>query len=266
MKNLSIGNLEIGETGKPLFIAGPCVIENYKMLEKTAVYLKNLSVEKDFKFVLKVSYDKANRTSGDSFRGPGLKKGLKLVKRIKKKLDVPVLMDVHCSQQIKEAGKVADCLQIPAFLCRQTDLIVEAGRTGLPVNIKKGQFMQPDAMKFQAEKALGGGSGGVLLTERGTFFGYGDLIVDMRGIVRMREDGFLVLFDATHSQQKPAGADRETGGNRKYVIPMVKAALAAGARGIYCEVHPEPSKARSDRETQLNFEQFKKLVNEVSRM
>ncbi len=264
MKNFTVKNLNISTLEKPLFVAGPCIIENYKMLEKTTKFLISQTSKKDIPFILKVSYDKANRTSMDSFRGPGLKKGLKLIRKIKTKFKVPILIDIHCSKEAKKAGKVADCLQIPAFLCRQTDLMISAGQTGLPVNIKKGQFMAPEAMALQAKKAIRGGSPGVILTERGTVFGYGDLIVDMRSIIEMRSAGFPVLFDATHSQQKPAGSTKETGGTKKYIIPMAQAALTAGAGGIYCEVHPDPPKAKSDSKTQLNFEEFAELLGKVS--
>ncbi|MFO7869573.1 MAG: 3-deoxy-8-phosphooctulonate synthase, partial [Bacteroidales bacterium] len=176
---------------------------------------------------------------------------------------LPLLVDVHCRREVKPAAETADCLQIPAFLCRQTDLITEAGATGLVVNIKKGQFMSPGAMPLQGEKALRAGSGGVVFTERGTTFGYSDLVVDMRSIVIMKESGFPILFDVTHSQQSPPAGEKESGGSRKFVVPLAKAAVAAGADGIYAEVHPNPPKARSDRQTQLSFHEFEELVNAV---
>ncbi len=263
---IKIGDAIAGD-GNKIIVAGPCVIEDFSMLEKTAAFLKDIASKRKIPVVLKASYDKANRTSVSAFRGPGIEKGLEMIAAVKKKLSLPVLVDIHCRQEAVLAAKVADCLQIPAFLCRQTDLLASAGKTGLPVNIKKGQFISPRAMRLQGEKALEAGSGGVIFTERGTSFGYNDLIVDMRSIVIMKETGGGVFFDVTHSQQSPpSGTDTGTSGSRKFTIPLCCAALAAGADGIYAEVHPCPSEAKSDRDTQLSFREFEGLVDAVSEM
>lgn len=262
LKPVKIGPLVLG-SGRPVVVAGPCVIEDFEMLKKTALFLADKAKKSDINIVFKASYDKANRTSGESFRGPGPEKGLKMIAELKKQIDLPVLVDVHCRREISPAAEIADCLQIPAFLCRQTDLITEAGASGLAVNIKKGQFMSPGAMRLQGEKALGAGSAGVVFTERGTTFGYSDLVVDMRSIVIMKETGWPVLFDATHCQQSPPSGEKESGGSRKFVIPLAKAAVASGADGIYAEVHPDPPKARSDRQTQLSFSKFEELIDAV---
>ncbi|MGM0569060.1 MAG: 3-deoxy-8-phosphooctulonate synthase [Elusimicrobiota bacterium] len=248
---------------RPVFVAGPCVIENFSMLKKTALFLDGIARSRKKNIVFKASYDKANRTSGDSFRGPGLKKGLQMLAEIKKEIELPILVDIHCSSHARAAAEVADCLQIPAFLCRQTDLIKSAASTGAAVNIKKGQFMSPYSMKLQAEKALSSGNGQVIFTERGTVFGYGDLVVDMRAIVIMKEFGFPVLFDVTHSLQKPSSGTRSSGGDRRFLFPMSRAAMACGADGIYAEVHPDPDRAKSDRKTQIDFNCFERMLDEV---
>ncbi len=260
---VKIKNIEIGN-GEPVFVAGPCIIEDYDMLQETARFLDSL--KRNNRIIMKISYDKANRTSLDSFRGPGLKKGIKFISKIKNKYDIPVLVDVHCKADVEKVSKVADCIQIPAFLCRQTDLLIAAARTGKPVNIKKGQFMSPWAMNFQAEKILKTSNSGIILTERGTSFGYDELIVDMRSILIMKKNGYPVLFDATHSQQTPPTEGVATGGRKEFIIPLAKAAVAVDADGIYCEIHPDPENAKSDRETQLNFSEFEKLLYEVSLM
>jgi len=263
-RKIRISDIEIGEGCMPVFIAGPCVIENYEMLEECAEFLKSLST--DYNIIMKMSYDKANRTSGSSFRGPGLEEGVKMIEAIRKKYRLPVLVDIHCRNEVGPVSEVADCLQIPAFLCRQTDLLAEAGRSGRPVNIKKGQFMSPKSIVIQAEKVLCAGCKNVSITERGTFFGYSDLVVDMRSIVDIEKAGFPALFDVSHSQQRPPSGGSETSGTREYVMPLTKAAVAAGADGLYCEIHPQPDKALSDRGTQMSFVEFEELLNEVSEM
>lgn len=264
MSKVKIRDVEIGGGKEPVFVAGQCVIEDFDMLEETAQFLDSL--KKKNKIIMKFSYDKANRTSLDSFRGPGLEKGIEMISRIKDKYSLPILVDVHCKNDVKRVSEVADCIQIPAFLCRQTDLLVAAARTGKPVNIKKGQFMSPWAMSLQAEKILKNSNTQIILTERGTSFGYGELIVDIRSILIMKENGYPVLFDATHSQQQPPTEGITTSGRKKFIIPLARAAVAVGVDGIYCEIHPEPENAKSDRETQLCFDEFEELLHEVSKV
>ena len=260
---VKIKDIEIGDGAEIIFIAGPCVIEGYDMFKETAQYLKSF---KDKKIILKASYDKANRTSVHSFRGPGIDDGLKIIRKVVEEFDMPVIVDVHCKGDVGVVSDVCDSIQIPAFLCRQTDLLQEAGYSGKPVNIKKGQFMSPWAMALQVEKVRSTQNKNVLLTERGTSFGYGELVVDMRSIPIMKKLNCPVLFDASHSQQQPPGSQSATGGRKEFIIPLAKAAVAAGADGIYCEVHPSPKDAKSDRDTQLSFKEFEELLGEVSKM
>lgn len=262
---VKIKDINIGDNGKPVFIAGPCVIENREMVMEIADFLKGLSLKN--KIIFKLSYDKANRTSIDSFRGPGLIDGIKIIREVKNKYDLPLLVDIHCKEDALKVADVADCIQIPAFLCRQTDLLLYAAKTGKPVNIKKGQFMSPWAMTHQVEKIKDIAENKVLLTERGTSFGYNELIVDMRSIIIMKRTGYPVIFDATHSQQQPpAESGSNTKGRKEFIVPLAKAATAVGADGIYAEIHPDPRNAKSDKETQLTFSEFKELVDEVSGM
>ncbi|NLB34701.1 MAG: 3-deoxy-8-phosphooctulonate synthase [Elusimicrobia bacterium] len=248
-----------GEKNSPLFIAGPCVMESRELVYEAADFLAGLKAH-GLKIIMKFSYDKANRTSKDSYRGPGIEEGMKIIADVRKRSKLPILVDVHTPQEASLMADAADIIQIPAFLCRQTSLIEAAGATGCFVNIKKGQFMSPYAMKQQADKALSAGAAGVFLTERGTFFGYGDLVVDMRSMVIMKKSGFPVIFDATHSQQKPASSGSETGGAREFIEPLSLAALSVGADGFFFEIHPRPNEALSDRETQMDFESFEALA------
>lgn len=265
-EKVKIRDIELGVGSETVFVAGPCVIENYEMLNETAEFLWNIKKSRGKKIIMKISYDKANRTSLNSFRGPGLEKGLEMASRIKEKYEIPILIDVHCKNEVSKVAEICDCIQIPAFLCRQTDLLIEAGRSGKPVNIKKGQFMSPWAMGLQARKVSQTSDAQVILTERGTSFGYGELVVDMRSIIIMKNAGYPVLFDATHSQQQPA-TDKETAGGRKeFILPLAKAAMSVGADGIYCEVHPHPENAGSDKDTQLSFKEFERLIDELSKM
>ncbi|MFC2062171.1 3-deoxy-8-phosphooctulonate synthase [Elusimicrobiota bacterium] len=263
MREVKIKDINVG-SGSPVFVAGPCISESLDMLKKTAQLFEDIKEKKSVQIIMKISYDKANRTALDSYRGPGLEKGLEMITAIKAEFDLPVIVDIHCKTHVDEVSKVADCIQIPAFLCRQTDLLIAAGSAGKPVNIKKGQFMSPWAMGQQAEKISLTSGAQVLLTERGTSFGYHELVVDMRSIIIMRNSGCPVLFDATHSQQQPPVEHNVTKGRKEFIIPLAKAAMAVGADGIYCEVHPEPEEAESDRDTQLNFKEFEKLIDEVS--
>ncbi len=255
-------NIEVGN-GKLLLIAGPCVAESLELCLETASFLKNLANKLDINLVFKASYDKANRSSVGSYRGVGLKEGLELLKKIKKDLDLPIVTDIHETSQAAPAAEVADILQIPAFLCRQTDLLLEAGRQGKTVNIKKGQFMAPEGMKLAVEKVKSTGNEKIMLTERGTSFGYHNLVVDMRSLAIMHDIGVPVVFDATHSVQLPGGLGNTTGGERQFVEPLSLAAAAVGIDAIFMEVHPNPDKAFSDGPNSLNFESAEKVLTKV---
>ena len=243
-------------------IAGPCVIENEEMLMQTAGELKKISSELGVIFIFKASFDKANRTSVDSFRGPGMEKGLAILEKVKKKLSVHILTDIHEASQAKPVAEVADILQIPAFLCRQTDLLVAAGKTNKIVNIKKAQFLSGNDMAHPVKKVLSTGNKEILLTERGNMFGYNNLVVDFRNLADMKKMGFPVVMDVTHSLQKPGGQGNRSGGNREYAAMMAKATVAAGVDGLFFEVHPNPAKAMSDAENQIPLSDFKKMLEE----
>lgn len=245
IKKIKLNDFEIG--GKTLTIlAGPCVIEDKSMVFETAAELKKITSELGINFVFKSSFDKANRSSINSYRGPGIEKGLEVLNDIKTKLNIPIVTDIHTPEQAEIAAKVADILQIPAFLCRQTDLLVAAAKTNKIVNIKKGQFLAPAQMKPLAQKVSDSGNDNILFTDRGTTFGYNNLVVDMRGIQIMQEIGYPVVFDATHSVQLPGGQGECSGGERKFVPLLAKSAMAAGAKALFFEVHPEPDKALCD--------------------
>jgi 2-dehydro-3-deoxyphosphooctonate aldolase (KDO 8-P synthase) len=242
-----------GITNKNLFfIAGPCVIETEKICLKVAEKLAEVANTFKIFIIFKASFDKANRTSINSYRGPGIKKGLNILKKIKEKTSLPVLTDIHLPEQAEEVSQVADVIQIPAFLCRQTDLLVSAAKTKKIVNIKKGQFMSPQDMKFSIEKA----GKRVWLTERGTFFGYNRLVVDFTSIPVLKTFGTPVVFDATHSVQIPGGGNGCSLGNREYAIPLAKAAVCMGADGLFFEVHPTPQKALCDRDNTISLKDF----------
>jgi len=227
-------------------IAGPCVIESEKLCLEVAGYLQKVCREIGITYIFKASFDKANRSSGASFRGPGIEEGLAVLDRVRQKVGVPLVTDVHTEEQAKVAGRTVDVLQIPAFLCRQTDLIHAAVQTGKIVNIKKGQFLAPQDMRQVVTKAGGGGGKMILLTERGTTFGYNNLVTDMRAIPIMKGFGCPVIFDATHSVQLPGGAGDRSSGQREFAPVLAKAAVAAGVNGLFIETHPEPDKALSD--------------------
>jgi len=229
-----------------LVIAGPCVIESEALCLEVAEALKGITTQLRLPFVFKASFDKANRTALDSFRGPGLAKGLEVLAKVREQVGVPVTTDVHEPSQVKPVAEVVDLVQIPAFLCRQTDLLVEAGRWAKAVNLKKGQFADADTMAYAAQKVMAGGCQNILLTERGNFFGYGDLVVDGRNLLWLRQAGHPVRFDATHSGQQPGGRGKASGGRRELVPLLLRAAVAAGLDGIFMEVHPDPDKALSD--------------------
>ena len=260
---VSIGNIPIG-SGHPLaVIAGPCVIESADHARFMAESLLAIAQRIGVPFIFKASYDKANRTSIASYRGPGLYEGLAILASIKRELNVPILTDIHTVEEAIAAGEVVDCLQIPAFLCRQTDLVVAAARTGKPVNVKKGQFLAPWDMKNVLNKVAEAGGTQALLTERGTSFGYNRLVVDMTALIEMRAMNVPVIFDATHSVQLPGGQGASTGGNRQYVPPLCRAAAAVGIDGLFLEVHDNPDHAKSDAPNTLHLNAFEPLLRSV---
>lgn len=250
--------IEVGGPRLPL-IAGPCVIESAEMTLAMARTLAALAERLDLPLIFKASFDKANRSSGKSFRGPGLEAGLKVLREVREQTGLPILTDVHEPSQCAAAAEVCHVLQIPAFLCRQTDLVVAAAATGRAVNIKKGQFMAPDDMRRVVDKARSTGNDRLTVTERGVSFGYHNLVVDMRSFAILHAAGLHVIFDVTHSLQLPGGGE-ETDGTRQYAEPLARAAVAAGAEGIYLEVHPQPEAARSDSSTQLDPERAERLL------
>ena len=260
MDAMRIGPISVGNDGPLFLIAGPCVIESEGLVLEVAAFLKDVSFNLGVPVVFKASFDKANRTSLHSFRGPGLEPGLKILEKVKREVGLPVISDVHEPGQLAQAAKVLDVIQIPAFLCRQTELLVAAGQTGLPVNIKKGQFLSPWEMGQAVEKIRSTGNRRILLTERGTFFGYNNLVVDMRSIVILRRFGCPVIFDATHSVQLPGKEGSASGGQREFVDDLASAAVAAGADGIFLEVHPEPDKALCDGANSLPLSHLKGLL------
>lgn len=243
-----------------LVIAGPCVIEDEDITFNTALKLKGICSSLGLPFVFKCSYDKANRTSVTSFRGPGMERGLRILADIKSKLGVPVLSDIHNAADLKPASEVLDVLQIPAFLCRQTDLIVAASNTGKAVNVKKGQFLSPWDVKNIIDKFTSTGNRNLMLTERGTSFGYNNLVVDFRGIPVMRSFGFPVIFDVTHSLQLPGGQGSCSGGQREFAEPLARAAMAVGVDGIFMEVHPDPEKALCDGPNMIKLDEVERML------
>jgi 2-dehydro-3-deoxyphosphooctonate aldolase (KDO 8-P synthase) len=262
-KAISVGTINIGRSSPLVLIAGPCVIESEAATLKSARLLKALAVRAGIPFIFKSSYDKANRTSVDSFRGPGLKKGLKILKKVKDELDVPILSDVHCKEDVKEAAKVLDIIQIPAFLCRQTDIVLAAADTGKVVNLKKGQFMAPWDMRHVIKKVESRGNKNIILTERGVSFGYNTLVSDFRSLMIMKDLGYPVIYDATHSVQSPSGKGDKSGGDRKYVPALALAAITCGADGLFMEVHEHPDKAPSDGPNMLKLSDLSKLLDKV---
>lgn len=245
-KIISVGPIKFGNHLPFVLIGGPCVIESEKHAFSSAVRLKKIAKDLKIPYIFKSSYDKANRSSVDSYRGPGLREGLRILARIRLELGLPVLTDVHTAEEASEAARVVDVIQIPAFLCRQTDLLVAAGRTGVVVNVKKGQFMSPLEMKNAISKIESTGNNKILLTERGNSFGYNNLVVDMRGMSIMKTFGYPVIYDATHSVQLPGGQGRSSGGQREFVFPLARAATGLGVAGLFMEIHPTPESAKSD--------------------
>jgi 2-dehydro-3-deoxyphosphooctonate aldolase (KDO 8-P synthase) len=252
-----------GDAALPV-IAGPCVVESEARTLETAHILAAMAERLEIPLVFKASFDKANRSSIKSFRGPGMEEGLRVLRLVKEETGLPVLTDVHEPEQCGPAAEICDVLQIPAFLCRQTDLVVAAARTGRPVNIKKGQFMAPDDMRRIVDKARSAGNDRVTVTERGVSFGYHNLVVDMRSFAMMHDDGIAVIYDVTHSLQLPGADGEESGGARRFAEPLARAAVAAGADGLFLEVHPDPDRALSDKAVQLDPERAEALLKSLA--
>ena len=263
MRTITIGNIKIGGNAPFVLIAGPCVIEDEKTTFAIAAKLKAIATKLKIPLIFKASYDKANRTSVKSYRGPGLKKGLPILAEVKKRFHLPVLTDVHCKENVKEVARIADVIQIPAFLCRQTDLILAVAKTGKIVNIKKGQFLAPWDVRQIIDKAVSTGNKNITITERGASFGYNNLVVDFRAIPLIREMGYPVIFDATHSVQLPGGLGGSSGGQRDMAEYLVRAAVAVGVDGIFMEVHPNPDKALCDGPNSLSLPRLPKLLKQL---
>ncbi|HLC16829.1 MAG TPA: 3-deoxy-8-phosphooctulonate synthase [Thermodesulfovibrionia bacterium] len=257
---IPVSDFLIGGHNSLVLVAGPCVIETEESTLKTAAWLKEFCQQIGVPFIFKSSYDKANRTSADSYRGPGLKKGLEILKKVKDELGIPLLSDVHLPQEADPAAAVLDIIQIPAFLCRQTDLLFAVADTGKPVNVKKGQFLAPHDISQIIAKVLSRGNPNILITERGVSFGYNNLVVDMRAISIMKDFGVPVMFDATHSVQLPGGAGTCSGGQSQFVAPLARAAVAVGCDALFMEVHEFPSKALCDGPNMLSLKELSELM------
>lgn len=270
MHQIKIRNkISVGHSSPLLVIAGPCVIENEDHTLAMAEKLKNLSERLDISLVFKSSFDKANRTSLDSYRGPGLEKGLKILEKVQHQLDLPLLSDIHEPSQASRAAEILDVIQIPAFLCRQTELLIAAAKTGKVVNVKKGQFLSPWDVEHIIKKIIGSGNQKVMITERGTIFGYNNLVVDMKSLGIMRDYGYPVIFDATHSAQLPGGAGDRSGGQASQIPALARAAVAAGVDGVFFEVHDQPHKALSDAATVVDlktFEEILKVIHDIDHL
>jgi 2-dehydro-3-deoxyphosphooctonate aldolase (KDO 8-P synthase) len=262
-REIDIGNVKLGDNNPLFIVAGPCVIESEDVVFYTAGKLKEICRGVGLPFIFKSSYDKANRTSLSSFRGPGMEKGLKILADVRSKFHIPIISDVHAIEEIQPASQVLDALQIPAFLSRQTDLILTASRTGKPVNIKKGQFLAPWDVKNIIDKFISTGNQNLFITERGTSFGYNNLVVDFRGLSIMKSFGYPVLFDVTHSLQLPGGKGNSTGGQREFAEPLARAAAAVGVDGLFIEVHPDPDRALCDGPNMVSVDSVPGLLRTV---
>jgi 2-dehydro-3-deoxyphosphooctonate aldolase (KDO 8-P synthase) len=260
---VEVGEILIGEEAPLVLIAGPCVVESEELTLETAERIKQIATRLQMPFIFKSSYAKANRMSINSFSGLGIDEGLRILNQVKTQLNVPVLTDVHSAIEVEKAAAVADILQIPAFLCRQTELAIAVGKTGKPVNIKKGQFLAPEDMGPIAEKIRSTGNDQIILTERGTCFGYHNLVVDMRSLVIMRGLGYPVVFDATHSVQLPGGGGSHSGGQPELVPPLARAAVAVGVDGVFIETHPAPARALSDASCMLPLDKLEPLLRDL---
>ncbi len=265
-REVRVGSVQIGGKNPLALIAGPCVIEGEEHLLGIAERLQEICAKLEIPLVLKSSYDKANRTSLQSFRGPGIERGLQILSRVREKTGLPVLTDVHEVAQVASVAGVVDALQVPAFLCRQTDLLLAVGQSGLAVNVKKGQFLSPGEVRRVVEKVVSTGNHRLLITERGTSFGYNNLVVDMRALPIMQALGYPVVFDATHSVQLPGGAGVASGGQREYIPHLARAAVAAGCNAIFMEVHPAPDQAPSDGATMWPLGELESLLRKLLRV
>lgn len=266
MQEIIVKNIRLGNHRPLVLIAGPCVIESEILCLETAKKIKEITIKLGIPFIFKSSFDKANRMSIDSFRGPGIKKGLAILNKVKQLLNVPILSDVHCVKDIAEAAKVLDIIQIPAFLCRQTDIVLAAAKTGKVVNIKKGQFLAPWDMLPIIKKIESTGNKKILITERGVSFGYNNLVSDFRALEIMRAFGYPVIYDATHSIQIPAGKGNCSGGEREFVAGLCRAAVAFGCDGLFLEVHPYPDKAACDSANMINLKDLEKLLKQIKKI
>ncbi len=263
MKPVSIGTINIGGNYPLVLIAGPCVVENRDTILQTARIIRSIADRCKMPFIFKSSYRKANRSSAGSFTSIGDEKALQILAEVKREFGVPILTDIHSTVEAAIAAEVADVLQIPAFLCRQTELLEAAGKTGKVVNIKKGQFVAPDDIHLAAEKVAATGNDKILLTERGTTFGYHNLVVDMRSLPIMRKSGYPVVLDATHSVQLPGGEKNQSGGQPEFIFPIARAGVAAGCDALFIEAHPNPVEALSDSASQLKLDLLEELVRQV---
>jgi len=266
MHQVRVGKIKIGDKNPLVLIAGPCVIESEAMCLSMAAKLKNIAEEIRIPFIFKSSFDKANRLSIDSFRGPGIKKGLEILHKVKQKIKIPVLSDIHCRQDIEEAKQVLDIIQIPAFLCRQTDIVVEAAKTGKVINIKKGQFLAPWDIQPIIKKAESTGNKSILITERGFCFGYNNLVTDLRSLAIMRQFGYPVIYDATHSIQLPGGKGSCSAGQREFVAGLSRAAVAFGCDGLFLEVHSQPDTAPCDGPNMIDLKVLEKLLRQIKKI
>jgi len=265
-REIKIGNIVIGGKNPLAFIAGPCVIENEDITLKIAGKLQEYTSKNNIPFIFKSSYDKANRTSVNSYRGPGIDDGLRVLRKVKKEFGALVLSDIHSADEIEKAADVLDVIQIPAFLCRQTDIIVTAAKSGKTVNIKKGQFLAPWDVKNIIEKFTSAGNENLIITERGVSFGYNNLVVDMRSIPVIKDLGFPVVYDATHSVQLPGGLGSCSGGQREFIEPLARAAVAAGCNAVFMEVHEDPDRALCDGPNMLSLEGFYDLSKKLTEL
>lgn len=266
MQQVQVNNISIGDKSPFVLIAGPCVIESEASSLRMAKEIKGISAALKIPFIFKSSFDKANRLSSESFRGPGIKKGLAILNKVKYRVGVPVLSDIHCRQDIRLAAEVLDVIQIPAFLCRQTDIVVEAAATGKAINIKKGQFLAPWDILPVIKKVESTGNKKIIITERGVCFGYNNLVTDFRGLSIMRDFGFPVIYDATHSVQLPGGKGTTSGGQRQFVAGLSRAAAAFGCDGLFLEVHPDPDSAPCDGPNMINLKDLEKLLLQVKKI
>jgi len=266
MRQINVLKIKIGDKNPLVLIAGPCVIESERHCLDTAKQIKDIAQELDIPFIFKSSFDKANRLSIGSYRGPGLKRGLAILHKIKQRLHIPILSDIHCSKDIAEASKVLDIIQIPAFLCRQTDIVVAVAKTGKVINIKKGQFLAPWDILPIIKKVESTGSKSILLTERGACFGYNNLVSDLRSLAILRQFGYPVIYDATHSVQLPGGEGGCSGGQREFVAGLSRAAVAFGCDGLFLEVHPRPDKAPCDGPNMIDLKELQKLLRQIKRI